>query len=212
MIPYSHRHPTPSKIRVQFSPVADILDMKISNRLFQQTRTRPRRGLSGIAAIVEVAVDANANIVGDGHIVHIHPRDSSADGRGAHRDGRCVRRAGGKSDVGAAAAPNSGPHRSNVVGVGTGKQRRKLNGRIAERVRDEHLSAIRGSGVQPIPRVLKEESGAAACGSDDSGDSRGGRTAKNPNGLVVVVLAGIDIKDQLRLGLLPRNQSQRRHH
>ena len=47
-------------------------------------------------------------------------------------------------------------------------------------------------------------SGAAACGSDVNGASRGGRSAKNPDGLASgVVLAGIDIDEQLRVRYPP---------
>ena len=126
----------------------------------------------------------------------------------ADGDGRRVGGAGGKSDVGSAATGNSGSHRSDVVGVGAGKQGRKLKVGIAGRVRDEHLPAIRGRGVYPIPRVLEKVSGAAAGGSDAVVGARGGRAAKNPEGLVGAILAGIDVNDQLRLGFVPPPQRQ----
>ena len=122
----------------------------------------------------------------------------------ADGDGGRVRGAGGKGNVRSASARNSGSHRGDVCRVaGTRKQGRQGKVRIAGRVRDEHLPAIRGRGVYPIPRVLEEVSGAAACGSDAVIGARGAGAAKNPESLVVVVLAGIDINHQLRLGFVP---------
>ena len=113
-------------------------------------------------------------------------------------------------------APNSrrsGFHRLDVASIGSGKQREKLKERIAGRVHDEHVSAIRGIGVDIIPRVLQKERVASACGSDVNAASRGGRAAKNPEGLVgVVVMAGEDVQIQLRLPLLHSNPRQRRGH
>ena len=128
----------------------------------------------------------------------------------ADGDGRGVGGAGGKSDVGSAAARNSGSHRSDVIGIGTGKQGRKREVNIAGRVRDEHLPAIRGRGVYPIPRVLEMVSGAAACGSDVVAGTCGAAPAKNPKGLVVVVLARIDVDEQLRVRYPPPPRKGRR--
>ncbi len=122
----------------------------------------------------------------------------------ADGNGRRIGGAGGKGDVGSAAARNSGSHRGDVVGIGAGEQGRQRDVEVAGRVRDEHLSAIRGSGVYPIPRVLEKESAAAACGSDGTITPSGRRAAKNPEGFAGgVILAGIDVNHQLRLGVVP---------
>ena len=45
-----------------------------------------------------------------------------------------------------------------------------------------------------------------AAGSQSAGDSDTGAAAKNPEGVGGGVLAGIDVKDQLRLALFNRRQ------
>ena len=83
--------------------------------------------------------------------------------------------------------------------------------RIAGRVHDEHVSVISGSGGHKIPRVLKKESAAAACGSDVVITPSGRGSAKNPESLGGgVVLAGIDVNAQLRLVLFDGNK-RRKH-
>ena len=129
-----HRHSAAGKVRVQSQPVPHILDVKITYRLRQQTRTRPRRRLPYVTPIVETAAHPNANVIGSSHIVHEHPINSSADGRRANGDGRRVRRIGGKSDVGAAAAGNALSDGIDVDGIRAGKERRERDLRVGRRV------------------------------------------------------------------------------
>ena len=111
----------------------------------------------------------------------------------SNSDGRRVGGAGGKSDVGLAAARNSGIYRSDVVGIRTGKQGRKLKVGIAGLVGVEKVAVIIRSGK--FPTVLSVE---VSGGSDATATTRGGGTAKNPNGLVGgAVLTGIDVDEQL---------------
>ena len=60
----------------------------------------------------------------------------------ANGDDRRVSGSGGKGDVGSASARNSGSHRSNVVGVVTGKQVRELKVRIGGLVGVVKVSAV----------------------------------------------------------------------
>ena len=144
--------------------------------------------------------DANSYvIVRAGILIHKNVGNSSA--ATADGDGRRVGGAGGKSDVGFAAAGNSGVHRSDVVGVGTGKQGRKNELAVVGRVGVVNISVIVGC----FPSISR---GVVSGGSDAPVVSRGGGSAKNPNGLVVIVLAGIDINQQLRLGVVPPPQRQ----
>ena len=76
---------------------------------------------------------------------------AAADGDG---DGRRVGGVDGKSDVGFAAARNSGPHRSDVVGVGTGKQGRKLKVGIAGRVGAVDVAATRERRKSPRVSIV----------------------------------------------------------
>ena len=127
-------HSAAGKIRIQRRPDSHILNLKIPYRLFQQTRTHPRRRLSYVTPIVETAAHPNANFISDGLIVEKHPINRSADGRRADGDGRRIGGAGGKGDVGSAAARDSGSHRSNVDGVGAGKQGREGDLRVGREV------------------------------------------------------------------------------
>ena len=130
--------------------------------------------------------------MGDGSV-------AAADG-----DGGRVGGAGGKGDVGFAAAGNSGIHRGDVFGVGTRKQGRELEDLVAGLVGVEDVAVI----VVHLPRVLIVE--VASTGVSDLGAGRAGSggAAKNPKSLVGFVLAGIDTEDQLRLALLPRKERQ----
>ena len=127
-------HSAAGKIRSQPRIDPHILNEEISNRLVQHARPRPRRSLSCETSIVEGAAHPNANVIGDIYIIHEHRSNRAVDGRGADGDGGRVRRAGGKSDVGFAAAGNSGIDRCDVFGVGTGKQGRERDLRVGRRV------------------------------------------------------------------------------
>ncbi len=112
-------------------------------------------------------------------------------------DGRRVSGVGGKGDIGSAAARNSGSHRSDVSGVGTGKQGRQRDRLVVGLIGIVKVVVRR----RKSPRVSR---GVVSGGSDVPVVLRGGRAAKNPKGLVGgIVLAGIDVDDQLRLGFVP---------
>ena len=93
--------------------------------------------------------------------------------------------AGGKSDVGFAAARNSRIHRSDVFGVvGAGKQGRQRDRLVAGLVGVEDAAGR-------LPRVSR---GVASGGSDAIASTRARGASKNPEGLVGgIVLAGIDV-------------------
>ncbi len=121
----------------------------------------------------------------------------------ADGDGGGVRRAGGKGDVGLAAARNSGVHRSDIFGVGTGEQGRKREVDVAGLVGVENVSAILYK--------FKSVSGVESIGScsDGAGATSGAGAGEDPKSLVGAILAGIDIEDQLRLGFAPPPSPQR---
>ena len=101
----------------------------------------------------------------------------------ADGDGRRVRRAGSKGDVGSASARNSGSHRSGVFGVvGTGKQRRKRDvfAIAAGLIGVVNVSAIIG-GCK-IPSVLVIEIGRTRGCSNAIVSTRSRVAAKNPEG------------------------------
>ena len=117
---------------------------------------------------------------------------------------RRVGGAGEKGDVGFAAAGNSRSHRGDVFGVGAGKQGRELEADIAGLVGVENVAVV----AINLPSVLV----VGACGglvSDlGAGTAGSGGTAKNPESLVGVILAGIGVDDQLRLALFQRKERQ----
>ena len=71
----------------------------------------------------EIATSRNTNP----HVIFItwiliQVKAANGSAAAADSDGRRVGGSGGESDVGSAAAPNSGSHRSDVFGVGTGSK------------------------------------------------------------------------------------------
>ena len=160
-------------------------------------RTYPSRRIS--ARIGQIASrDANPHIISIGSII-IHEKMENGSVAAADSDGRRVRGAGGKSDVGSASARNSGSYRSDVIGIRAGKQGRELEVGIAGFVGVENVSVI---GRPEFPSVSIVANGSAY--SDVTGVICGRRTAKNPEGLVGgVVLAGIDVDEQLRIRYPP---------
>ena len=176
---------------------------EVADGFVQNARTCPSRSIpSGIGQ--SASGDANPHLVKRGIILHKKMGNSSA--AAADGDGGRVSGAGRKSDVGFAAAGNSRIHRSDVFGIGTGKQRRKRDVLIVGPVGLENVSAI---GIGKPPRVVsRTQSITAYGGSDVTADVCRGGTAKNPDGLVVVVLAGININVQLRVRPPPPPQMQ----
>ena len=143
-------------------------------------------------------------------LIHKQAGNGSAASAG-DGDSRRVRGAGGKSDVGSAAARNSGSHRSDVFGVGAGKQGRKRQQLVVGAV------GIVEVAVVATRRKDTRVSGVVVSATSDAGSglvASSAAAAKHPESLVGgVVLAGIDVDDQLGLGfLLPRSQRKRRHY
>ena len=124
---------------------------------------------------------------------------AAADGNGGRVSG-----AGGKGDVGFASARNSGIHRGNVFGVRTRKQRRKLEDLVAGLVGIEDVAVV----AVNLPRVLIVEAGGRGVSDLGAGGAGSGGAGENPKSLVGFVLAGIDIDDQLRLGLFQQRQNK----
>ena len=120
---------------------------------------------------------------------------AAADGYGGRVGG-----VGGKGDVGSAAAGNSLSYRIDVFGVGAGKQ-----GRKGERLAAGIVGVIKVAvaGKSPSVSILVGGSGGSEFPWHASTRVEA-VAAKNPEGLVGVILAGIDVDDQLRLALLWR--------
>ena len=147
--------------------------------------------------------DTNSHLVVIGIIIHEKMGNGSAATAGG--DGRGVGGAGGKIDIGSASAGNSGSHRVDVYRVGARKQGRELKVGIAGLVGVEEVSVI---GRPEFPSVSIVANGGAY--SDVTGVVCGRRAAKNPEGLVGgVVLAGINMDEQLGLALLEGNKKRR---
>ncbi len=184
--------------RISFttSSTIDGSRKEVADGFVQNTRTRPSRGIPcGIGQ--SASGDANPYVVVVGIIVHEKMGNASA--AAGDGDGRRVGGIGGKSDVGSAASRNSGSHRNDVVSIRAGKQGRELNERIAGFIGIVKVSV-------KIRRAVPTERSKRAC-LDVAGGVCGGGAAKNPEGLVGgVVLAGIDVDEQLRLALFNRRQ------
>ena len=118
---------------------------EVADGFVDQAGARPSRSLPvGKGQIAPR--DANPHLVKSGIILHKKVGNGSI--AAADGNGRRVGGAGGKGDVGLAAARNSGSHRSDVFGIGTGKQGRKLKVGIARFVGVVDVSAI-GRGKPP---------------------------------------------------------------
>ena len=177
------------------SNVIEDSRMEVADGFAEDAGAYPSRRIPG--GIAQIAPrDANSYvIVRAGILIHKNVGNSSAAAVDGDR-GR-VGGAGGKSDVGFTAARNSGVQRSDVFGVGTGKQGRK-----------RELSVVGGVGVVNVSVIIGRfptvSRGVVSRSSDAPVVSRGGRAAKNPEGLVGgVVLAGIDVDEQLRIRYPP---------
>ena len=136
--------------------------------------------------------------------MHILIHKQAGNGSGASAgdgDGGRVGGVGGKSDVGLAAAGNAGIDRSDVFGVGAGKQGRKSRQLVVGSVGVVQV-ARKGKRVSPVK---------ISAASDAGGAGVVGRAAaaKHPEGLVGgAVLAGIDVDVKLRLALFQRRQGK----
>ena len=132
--------------------------------------------------------------------IRILVHKQAGDGAGASAgdgDGGRIGGAGGKSDVGSASAGNSGIHRSDVFGVGTGKQGRKSQQLVGGAVGVVQI-ARKGKRVSEVKISAASDAGGAAVASRAA-------TGKDPDSLIGgVVLAGIDIDEELRLGVFQR--------
>ena len=175
--------------------------LKVAERLVQQSRSAPRR--RSAALISEgTAAHPNAQIIPeinpDAGPIHIQVGDGSA--AACEGDGGRVGGAGGKSDVGSAAAGNSGIHRSDVFVVGAGKQGRKRDVLIAGFSAGVEVAVV----VQNSPSIAAAVVGVAGGGVADAPKLvGGGRAAKHPERLVGVVLALVDVDVQLRVRYPP---------
>ena len=115
------------------------------------------------------------------------------DGSAAAADGNRGRvgGAGEKGNVGFAAAGNSGSHRSDVFGVGAGKQGRELEAGVAGLVGVEDVAVV----AVNLPSVLVVSVGGSGVSDLGASASRRGGAGENPKSLVGVVLAGIGVED-----------------
>ncbi len=123
----------------------------------------------------------------------IHKKMGNGSAATADGDSRRVGGASGK-DLRSSASRNPLLNGLDVYRVvGAGKQGRERDGLVGRRVGIENVSVAK-------PRVANRE---IARGSDGTTNDCSGRAAKNPEGLVVVVLAGIDADGQLRVRYPP---------
>ena len=195
----------PSQIESIHSLIIEGSRKEIANGFVDDARARPSGRIPGGIG-QSASRDANPNVI-SATAIFIHEKMGNGSASAADGDGRRVGGAGGKGDVGSAAAGNSGSHRSDVVGVGTGKQRRKRKVGVAGFVGVEEVSAIEGRGK--LPRVWSIVI-IGSC-SDAAAPSRRRRAAKNPKGLAGgAILAGIDINEQLRLALLGGERKEKK--
>ena len=185
------------------TPIIVCSRKEVPDGFVQDARAHPRRSIS--AGIVQSrSGDTNSHLVVIGIIIHEKMGNGSAATAGG--DGWGVRGAGGKSDIGSASARNSGSHRVDVYRVGARKQGRELKVGIGGLVGVEEVSVI---GRPEFPSVSIVANGGAY--SDVTAVVCGRRAAKNPKGLVGgVVLAGIDVDEQLRIRSPPPPRRGRR--
>ena len=169
---------------------------EIADGFVQNAGARPSRRLP--AGIAQTAPgDTNPHDITKRRTSVIQEKIGNGSAAAADGNRRRVRRAGGKGNVGLAASGNSGQHRVPVRGIGAGKQGRQRDRLVAGLVgvEDVPIAVV----VDSLPRVsiVVRRPG----GSDAIATTRGGGAAKNPEGLCCgVVLAGIDVNQQLRLG------------
>ena len=174
--------------------------MEVADGFADNAGTHPSRRIPG--GIGQIAPrDANSYVIVLAAIL-IHKKAGNGSAGAGNSDCGRVGGAGGKDGVRANAARNSITHRVDVFDVGTGKQGRKRELAVVGRVGVVNVAVIVGR----FPSVSR---GVVSRGSDVPVVVRGGGAAKNPNGLVGVVLAGIDVNHQLRLALLQRNERKR---
>ncbi len=168
--------------------------MEVANGFVDQTRTHPSRRLPvGIGQ--SASGDANPQSIFVAII--IHPKVGNSSAAAADGDGGRVGGVVGKRRSRALNSRRSGSHRGNVSGVGTRKQGRKREGCTAE-----------GGGIVGVEKVSVGSPSVSRIGIAGGSDARGAArrcrgSAKNPNGLVVVVLAGIDVDEELRVRYPP---------
>ncbi len=178
--------------------------IKVSDGFVDQARSHPRRSL--IVAVKQVRrLNANSPTILNPNRILIHKETGNGSSASAgNSDSRRVGGAGGKSDVGLAAARNSGGYGLDVIGVGTRKQGRDLKDRIGG------LVSVVNVCVTKANRVLRME--IVACGGSDGPTTVcGKRAAKNQEGLAGgVVLGREDVQVQLRLALFERNKKGRK--
>ena len=142
------------------------------------------------------------------HIL-IHPKAGNGSGASAcDGDGGRVGGIGGKGDVGLASSRNAGQHRVPVCGVRAGKQGRKSQQLVVGAVGLVDVAAVAARINEPrVSSVIV----SAASNAVKAGGASSRTAAKNPKGLVGwVVLTGIDMDEQLRLGLLQGNKRRKR--
>ena len=187
------------------SPIIEGSRIKVSNRFVDQARSLPRRSLS--AAVKQVGrLIANSQTIPITRRLLTHKQAGNGSAASAgDGDGGRVGGAGGKK-VCQRAARNSLCNRFAVFGVvGTGKQGRQSQQLVtgAVDVVEVAIVTINESGVSIVIVSATSNAGGAPMGCSAT-------AGENPEGLVGVVLAGIDMDEQLRLGLLQRNKRRKR--
>ena len=175
---------------------------EVANRFVNQARSHPRKSLP--IAIKQVGrLVANAQTIPRAIRILAHKQAGNSSGASAgDGDGGRVGGAGGKGDVGLAAAGNSGIHRSDVFVVGAGKQGRKSRQLVVGTVGVVQV-ARKGKRVSPVKISAASDAGGAAVVGRAA-------AAKHPEGLVGwVILAGIDMNEQLRVRYPPPRKGRR---
>ncbi len=129
-----HRAVRRSRKSRNSSPIIESSRIEVADGFVDHARALPRRSLP--VPIKQVGrLNANAPTIPMKIRSLIHKQAGNGSGASAcDGDGRRIGGVGGKSDVGFAAAGNSGIHRSDVFGVGAGKEGREINGLIGREV------------------------------------------------------------------------------
>ena len=193
--------------------VAGRVDVKIANRPVHHSGASPTDGgrVTAAAAVAEVAAASNPRT----DIVPIRagniPQNKGGESAAAAAQGEHGRVGGGREEgdvvVGVGGPPIDGVPRPNghvleVEGVVRRGERRQVVSLVGGPVPQEGAASFGG--------VARSEAGSAGSevGAVIVMRPSGRRAAKDPESLVGVVLAGEDVDEQLRSGLLQRNSGK----
>ena len=174
-----HRAVRRSRKSRDASPIIEGSRIEVADGLVDYTGAHPRRSL--IVAVNQVGrLNANAPTISMKIRSLVHKQAGNGSGASAgNGDGGRVGGAGEKSDVGLAASGNSGIYRSDVFGVGAGKQGRQGQQLVvgAVGVIDVAVVVINERGVSIVIVSAASDAGGALVASSAA-------AGEYPDGLV----------------------------